>query len=76
MTSKQPTGKASVVLSLPVAPRIVTPLLVGMRSVPALEIPAHLPGSRDPTGCRLRIIWVGLTIKYLSWCEAEMIRNI
>ena len=45
-TSKLPTGKELMVPSLPVAPRIVTPLLVGKMLVPALQIPVHPPGSQ------------------------------
>ena len=40
-----------MVLSLPVAPRILTPLLVGKMLVPALQIPVRRPGRHDPTGC-------------------------
>ena len=47
------------------APRIWTPLLVGMRPVPALQIPVHLPGSRDPMGRGRRIIWVAPIVQYL-----------
>ena len=39
------TCKQPMVRSLPVAPRTMTPLLVGKRLVPALQIPVHLPGS-------------------------------
>ena len=41
--------------------RIWTLLLVGMRPVPALQIPTHLPGSCDPTDHQLMAprIWKG-----------------